>query len=169
MFKAGDAIVHPVRGAGVVERIEERQWHGSTGKYYRIKLLGQPGTSLMVPVSAAETIGLRRAISRSKLKRVWTMLRADAKPLPADHKARYELLNGRLRAGDVFQIAEAVRDMAWRQEREGSLTTQGKRIYEQAMRTLSGEIAAAQGMDMADAEAQVRAKLGEILSSTTTA
>jgi len=169
MFKAGDAIVHPVRGAGVVERIEERQWHGSTGKYYRIKLLGQPGTSLMVPVSAAETIGLRRAMSRSKLKRVWTMLRADAKPLPADHKARYELLNGRLRAGDVFQIAEAVRDMAWRQEREGSLTTQGKRIYEQAMRTLSGEIAAAQGMDMADAEAQVRAKLGEILSSTTTA
>jgi CarD family transcriptional regulator len=168
MFKAGDAIVHPVRGAGVVERIEERQWHGSTDKYYRIKLLGQPGTSLMVPVHAAETIGLRRAISRSKLKQVWSMLRADAKPLPADHKARYELLNGRLRAGDVFQVAEAVRDMAWRQKRAGSLTTQGKRIYEEAMRVLSGEIAASQGMNMADAEAQVRTKLGEILSSTTT-
>ena len=167
MFKAGDAIVHPVRGAGVVERIEERQWHGSTDKYYRIKLLGQPGTSLMVPISAAETIGLRRAISKSKLKRVWTMLRADAKPLPADHKARYELLNGRLRTGDVYQVAEAVRDMAWRQQREGSLTTQGKRIYEEAMRILSGEIAASQGMNMADAEAQVREKLGEILSSST--
>jgi hypothetical protein len=36
------------------------------------------------------------------------------------------------------------------------------------MRILSGEIAASQGMNMADAEAQVRAKLGEILSSTTT-
>jgi RNA polymerase-interacting CarD/CdnL/TRCF family regulator len=96
------------------------------------------------------------------------MLRADAKPLPADHKARYELLNGRLRARDVFQVAEAVRDMAWRQQRVGSLTTQGKRIYEEAMRILSGEIAASQGMNMADAEAQVRAKLGEILSSTIT-
>ena len=168
MFKAGDAIVHPVRGAGVVERIEKQQWHGSTGKYYRIKLLGQPGTSLMVPVSAAETIGLRRAIPRSKLKQVWGVLRTDAKVLPADHKARYELLNGKLHAGDVFQVAEAVRDMAWRQKREGRMTTQGKRIYEEAMRILSGEIAAAQGIDMADAEAQVRARLGEILSSATT-
>ncbi|NIP16022.1 MAG: hypothetical protein GWN66_08620 [Pseudomonas stutzeri] len=68
----------------------------------------------------------------------------------------------------MYQVAEAVRDMAWRQEQEGSLTTQGKRIYEQAMRSLSGEIAAAQGMNMAEAEAQVRAKLREILSSTTT-
>jgi len=122
----------------------------------------------MVPVSAAETIGLRRAMPRSKLKKIWGVLRTDAKALPADHKARYELLNGRLRAGDVFQVAEAVRDMAWRQKQVGSLTTQGKRIYEEAMRILSGEIAASQGIEMADAEAQVRARLGEILSSTTT-
>jgi CarD family transcriptional regulator len=164
MFKAGDAIVHPVRGAGVVERIEERQWHGSTGRYYRIKLLGQPGTRLMVPIDAAESIGLRRAVSRSKLRQVWGVLCADAEALPADHKVRYELLNGKLHAGDVFQVAEAVRDMAWRQKQEGSLTTQGKRIFEEGLRILSGEIAATQGVDMSDAEAQVRGRLGEILS-----
>jgi CarD family transcriptional regulator len=167
MFEAGDAIVHPARGAGVVVRIEERQWHGTSGQYYRIKLLGQPGTSLMIPVGAAETIGLRPAASRSKLDHVWRVLRADPEKLPADHKARYELLNGKLYAGDVLQVAEAVRDMVWRQKQEGSLTTQGKRIYEDGMRILSGEIAASQAIDMADAETQVSEKLAEIVSSDT--
>jgi CarD family transcriptional regulator len=166
MFKAGDAIVHPVRGAGVVVCIEERQWHGSSSLYYRINLLGQSGTSLMVPIDAAETIGLRRAVSPSQLRQVWRVLRADARTLPADHKARYALLYDKLHAGDVFQVAEAVRDMAWRRKRVGNLTTQGKRIYEEGMRILVGEIAAAQGIDLADAEAQVRAKLAESLSAS---
>ena len=165
MFEAGDAIVHPVRGAGVVECIEERQWHGSSDQYYRIRLMGQPGTSLMIPVSAAETIGLRRAVSESRLKKVWQVLRAEPESLPSEHKERYELVNGKLHAGDVLKVAEAVRDMAWRQKREGSLTTQGKRIYEEGMRILSGEIAASQAIDMADAETQVSERLAEVVSA----
>ena len=165
MFQAGDAIVHPVRGAGVVERIEEREWHGSSNQYYRIKLLGQPGTSLMIPVSAAGRIGLRRAASRTRLKQVWRVLGGEPEELPAEHKVRYALLYEKLHAGDVLQVAEAVRDMAWRRKREGNLTTQGKRIYEEGMRILSGEIAASQATEIADAESEVREKLTEILAS----
>ena len=164
MFKAGDAIVHPVRGAGVVVGIEERQWHGSKAQYYRIELLGQPGTSLMIPVDSAETIGVRHAVPQSKLKKVWHVLRADPTTLPADHKTRYQLLYDKLHTGDVIQVAEAVRDMAWRQKNQGSLTTQGKRIYDEGTRILTGELAAAQGIDMADAETQVRDKLHEMLA-----
>jgi len=169
MFKAGDAIIHPVRGAGVVVRIEERQWRGSNDLYYRIKLMGQPSISVMIPISAAETIGLRRAIPQSKLKQVWGVLHAAPGALPTDHKARYKLLEDKLHAGDIFQIAEAVRDMAWQQQREGNLTTMGKRIYEEGMVLLAGEIAVTRGIDLTDAEAQVRAKLGESLLSATAA
>ena len=167
MFKAGDAIIHPVRGAGVVVRVEKRQWRGSNTLYYRIELLGQPGTSLMIPISAAETLGLRRVIPRSKLDRVWRVLRAAPRTLPANHKERYKLLDDRLHTGDVFQVAEVVRDMTWRQQREGSLTTIGKQRYEEGMKILAGEIAAVQGVDLNDAEAQVRTKLRESLSPTT--
>jgi CarD family transcriptional regulator len=163
MFKAGDAIVHPIHGAGVVERVEERQWHGSNNLYYRIKLLGQPGTKLMVPTYAVETLGLRRAIPQSKLKQVWRVLCAAPKRLPTDHKERYKLLDDKLHAGDVFQVAEVVRDMTWRQQRQGNLTTMGKRKYEEGMRFLAGEIAAVQGVDLDDAEAQIQAKLQESL------
>ena len=147
--------------------VEKRQWRGDSALYYRIKLLGQPGTRLMIPVSAAETLGLRRVIPRSKLSKVWHVLRATPKTLPDNHKKRYELLDDKLHAGDVFQVAEVVRDMTWRQQREGSLTTIGKQRYEEGMKILAGEIAAVQGVDLDDAEAQVRAKLMESLSPTT--
>jgi RNA polymerase-interacting CarD/CdnL/TRCF family regulator len=166
MFQAGDAIVHPVRGAGVVVRIEERQWRGSSNLYYRIKLLGQPGSSLIIPISVAETIGMRRAIPRSKLNQVWHVLHADPTTLPDERNERYQLLKDKLHAGDVFQVAGAVRDMAWRQQRGPGLTARGKRIYEEGMMLLAGEIAATQGISVADAEAQIRAELRESLSST---
>jgi CarD family transcriptional regulator len=164
MFKAGDAVIHPVRGAGVVVRVENRQWRGDSALYYRINLLGQPGTRLMIPVSAAETLGLRRVIPRSKLSKVWHVLRATPKTLPDNHKKRYELLDDKLHTGDVFQVAEAVRDMAWRQQREGHLTTMGKQRYEEGMKMLAGELAAVQGVDLDDAETQIRAELMESLS-----
>ena len=167
MFKAGDAIIHPVRGAGVVICVEERQLRGNSALYYRINLLGQPGTRLMIPVSAAETLGLRCVIQQSELKKVWHVLRATPKTLPDNHKKRYELLDDKLHTGDVFQVAEVVRDMTWRQQREGSLTTIGKQRYEEGIKILTGEIAAVQGVDLDDAEAQVRAKLMESLSPTT--
>jgi CarD family transcriptional regulator len=166
MFKAGDAIVHPIRGAGVVERVEERQWRGSSAMYYRINLVGHPGTRLMVPTGAAEELGLRRAIPRSELNKVWHVLLADPRRLPADHKKRYQLLDDKLHTGDIFQVAEVVRDMAWRRQRKGGLTTTGKKRYEEAMRILAGEIAAVQETGVDDAEAQIQAKLLESLSVT---
>ena len=169
MFRAGDPIVHPVRGAGVIVRVEERQWRGRSALYYKIRLLGQRGVTLMVPTDVAETLGLRRAIPQSRLKQVWGVLRADPERLPANHKQRYELLRDKLHAGNVFQVAEVVRDMAWRQEREGRLTTVGRRIYEEGITLLAGEIAATQGVDVADAETQVTAQLGESLSPATAA
>jgi CarD family transcriptional regulator len=167
IFKAGDAIVHPVRGAGVVERIEERQWRGSNDLYYRIKLVNQPRISLMVPISATEKLGLRHVISPSKLYEVWRVLGADPTTLPGDHKERHKLVEEKLHTGDVFQVAEVVRDMAWRQERKGRLTMVGKRRYEEGMQMLAGEIAAAQDVELINAQAQIHAKLAESLSSTT--
>ena len=154
-------MVHPVRGAGVVRGVEERQWRGSDTLYYRIGLLTQPGSSLMVPVPAANDIGLRRAISQSRLKQVWRVLKTDPAQLPTEHKERYQMLEDKLHGGDVLQVAEAVRDMAWRRHRQGKLTTRGKQIYEEGMTLLAGEIAATKGIKLADAQAQVGSRLQE--------
>lgn len=159
LFKTGDAVVHPIRGAGIVMSVEERKWHGGKDRYYRIRLLGHPSTKLMIPTTAARQIGLRRAISKSKLGKLWHVLHSDPRKLPGDHKERYQVLKDRLATGDVFQVAEVVRDMAWRQHRENRLTTVGKQLYKQAIRLLAGEIAVTLGVGFEDAEVEVRQRL----------
>ena len=161
MFKVGDAVVHPIRGAGMIKSIEERDWRGSSTQYYRINLLSQPGSSLMLPIEIAKKTGLRRATPSSRLKQIWSVLRSDPEILPTEHKERYQLLEDKLHAGKVLQVTEAVRDMAWRQQQEGRLTTRGKQMYEEGLTLLAGELAATQGIDLADAETQIKEKLKE--------
>ena len=74
-FKTGDAVFHPVRGAGVVTDIKDRKRDGEKRRYYTIELLGHPGTRVMIPASTAKEVGLRHAMSQAKLKKVWLVLR----------------------------------------------------------------------------------------------
>jgi len=165
MFEVGDAVVHPIRGAGFVTDIEELQRREGNREYYKIELLSQVPTNLMIPVESADSIGLRYAIRQSRLNRVWRVLCASPESLPSNYRARYKVVESKLETGDIFQIAEVVRDMAWRQKQEGSLNTRGKRMYEEGIRLLAGEIAAAQGIDLMDGEAQVRDRVWENLPS----
>jgi CarD family transcriptional regulator len=162
-FQVGDAVVHPVHGAGVVTDIEELERREGSRKYYKIQLMGPVHTSLKIPVQVAKERGLRYAIRRSKLRQVWRVLCAAPKKLPANYKERYQVIESSLRTGKILRIAEAVRDMAWRRERQGKLNTRGKQMYEKGVKLLAGEIAAAQGTGLADAEVQVRTRLWESL------
>jgi len=165
MFDTGDTIVHPTHGVGVVVDIKEREWRGSNSLYYQIDLLGrEPNVCLMIPVEAAERLGLRAAIPSSQLEQLWRVLHSTPEILPTNHKLRYKLLMDKLHAGDVFQIAEVLRDLTWRQQKN-NLTTRGKQVYKDGMTFLAGEIAAAQGIDVTEATTQVRTKLEEIASS----
>jgi CarD family transcriptional regulator len=158
-FKTGDAVVHRVRGAGVVIGTVERQWRGSSETYYRIQLLNSPNCRLMIPASAAEKIGLRHPIPRSKLKQVWAVLLADPRTLPTNHRERHELLAAKLNTRDILRLAEVIRDLAWRQRHRGRLTTRGKQMYKDGMMRLAGEIALVQEIELADAQTEIRTKL----------
>lgn len=159
MFKVGDAVVHPIRGAGVVIGLEELRRSEGVKRYYKIELLAQAGTSLMVPVKSAETRGLRPAIPQSGLSQVWGVLGDKPEDLPSNRKERYRVLDDKLKSGDVLQVSEAVRDMAWWRHKEDGFSTREKRIYQKALALLAGEIAAVQEVKVGEAEAEIRDRL----------
>jgi RNA polymerase-interacting CarD/CdnL/TRCF family regulator len=158
-FHVKDAVVHPNYGTGVITEIKERHILGQGKRYYSIDLLGEPGTTVMVPVGGEERVGLRHPITQKGLSRVWRILRARPEDLPSDHKERYALIQEKLQEGDAFQIAEAVRDLAWRREEKRCLTTVGKRLYETGLGFLASELAVVQGSDVDTAEAQIAERL----------
>jgi CarD family transcriptional regulator len=164
MFEVGDVVVHPIRGAGVVTDIKELQRRGDSKQYYRIRLLTHARTSLMIPVKGATAKGLRRAIKEYRLNRVWHVLCSNPKKLPTDYEARHELLEHKLRSGDLLQVAEATRDLTWRRQEQNGLTWGDRQAYRRGIKLLAGEIAAAQGTGVLDAEAEVRARLWGRLS-----
>jgi CarD family transcriptional regulator len=159
MFKQGDAVVHPARGAGIVTAVEEREIGGTSRRYYMIDLVDGLRTHVMVPVSAEESLGLRAGIGVSQLTRVWRVLRAKPKQLPADYKERNRLLDERLAGGNILDVAAVVRDVTDRERQQGELTIVTKRHLTESMSRLAGEIAAAQGVDRHSAEVQIRARL----------
>jgi len=158
-FQVGETVVHPDYGAGVITEIQERHSLGPSKRYYSIELLGDSQTTVMVALGKEESVGLRKPISRAKLSHLWSILREEPEALPDEHKTRYAVLEGKLQEGDVFQIAEVVRDLAWRREEKHSLTKVGMRLYETSLGFLASELAGVQGSEVDEAEALIAERL----------
>ncbi|MBN1877108.1 MAG: hypothetical protein JXA33_22990 [Anaerolineae bacterium] len=166
MFQIGDAVVHPVNGAGIVTQLQTIGKQNDGLQYYKIEIIGgQNRTFVMMPVKQAESLGLRYAIPEILLERVWQVLRDDPNILPADHKQRYRTLEQKLDTQDILQYAEVVRDLEWRRIKKEHLNIPGRRIYDKALRFLVGELALSQGIKMQEAETQVKNIVARNLST----
>jgi RNA polymerase-interacting CarD/CdnL/TRCF family regulator len=165
MFAVGETVVHPAYGAGVVIDIKAITSLGSQKRrYYSIELLSQPETTVMVAVNDEEKVGLRSPVSEPKLNRIWRIFCAGPATLPSDHNKRYDLLAEKLHNGDILEIAEVLRDLAWRKENRRSLTIRGKRLYDESLELLASELAGAHGSDFEMAEAQISDRLAASLA-----
>ena len=164
-FQVGETVVHPNYGAGVITEIQERHSLGPRKRYYSIELLGDPQTTVMVPLDKEESVGLRQPIPKARLSRLWRILRGEPEVLPDEHKERYAVIEGKLQEGDLFQIAEAVRDLAWRREEKRKLTTVGGRLYETSLGFIASELAGVQGSDVDAAQAQIAERLEASIGS----
>ena len=164
-FQIGETVVHPHYGAGVITEIQERHSLGPTKRYYSIELLADERTTVMVPLDKEESVGLRAPISKARLSRLWRILRGKPEALPDEHKERYAVIEGKLHEGDLFQIAEAVRDLAWRREDKRALTKVGGRLYETGLEFLASELAGVQGSDVDTAQAQIAERLEASIGS----
>ena len=158
MFETGDAVAHPIRGAGTVAGVEEREWHESPVSYYKIELIDPPGTDLWVPASMVEDVGLRRAITPSELDQVWSVLRDAPNTLPENPKERQALLEETVGSGDILQIGGAVRDISWRGQ-HGKLRAASEQLLDRGMKLLTGEVALAQSISLSEARSQIISRL----------
>jgi len=165
-FRVGETVVHPSYGAGVITEIQERHSLGPSKRYYSIRLLSDSQTTVMVALGKEESVGLRQPIPKARLGRLWRILRGAPQALPDEHKERYAVIEDKMQQGDVFQIAEVVRDLAWRREEKRTLTKVGKRLYETGLELLASELAGVQGSDVDTAEAQIAERLGASIAST---
>ncbi|NMB11143.1 MAG: CarD family transcriptional regulator [Firmicutes bacterium] len=157
MFNIGDKVVYPMHGAGVIEAIEEKEVLGQKQKYYIMKLpIGE--MKVMVPMENVEEVGLREIIDRDGVPKVLEVLKGKKSKMSSNWNRRYRANMEKIRTGDIFEVAEVVRNLAIRDAEKG-LSTGEKKMLDNAKQILISELVLAQDAT----EEQIENLLGECL------
>ncbi len=156
-FEVGDSVVYPHHGAGTVVRKEVKDVLGESREYLMIKILHNDMT-VMVPTENASVAGLRRVIDEETLHKVLDLLRASNSDAPMNWSRRFKHNRDKIKTGDIYELAEVVRNLALREHQKG-LSTGEKQMYSRAKKVLSSEMMYALEMD----EAQVEQHLTSVI------
>ena len=164
MFKKGDLILHPQHGAGTVTSIRTCKVGGVRRRYYSIKLVNASGT-LMIPVDQAETTGLRQL--DDDVDRIVSVLREEPEKLAADHRKRQARLTAKIHSGDPKLMAQALRDLVWR-ETDEKLSMGDEQLRNMAQALLAGILALQSDLSFAAADHSLRGSVQQAIQSRTT-
>jgi CarD family transcriptional regulator len=162
-YSVGDKVVHPHHGPGWIAGIEHRELLDGTKRYYVIEVPGQ-GLTVHMPVRKADEVGMRPAMSQSRLPRVLSVLRGRPHPLPEDYRERQEQVWAKLKTGRVIQLARVVRDLSWHRER-AHLTKRDLDYLKQGRDLLAAEMALVSGDAVCDASKLIEAIMTAAVAS----
>jgi CarD family transcriptional regulator len=138
-FRVGDKVVYPHHGAAVIESTIERDVGGEMRKYWVLRL-SYGDLTLMVPTDGTEEVGLRGVVPKSELESVFTVLRSKKQaPTPSNWSRRFKSHVEKLRSGDIYQVAEVVRNLSNRDKTKG-LSAGEKRMLTRARQILVSEL-----------------------------
>ena len=157
-FEVGDNVVYPHHGAGVVAKREARDMMGESRDYLTIKILHNDMT-VMVPADNAHLAGLRRVIG---------VLTGEVSEMPKNWNRRFKYNREKIKTGDVYELAEVVRNLAIREHEKG-LSTGEKQMYTRAKKILASEFMYALDKDEDGAEEYIDELLEERFGAKATA
>jgi len=151
LYQVGDKVVYPHHGAGKIVRIDQKDILGQSRDYLTIQILHNDMT-VMVPVENADRAGLRKVVDAGVTDEVLEVLSGDPTKMPKNWSRRYKHNRDKLKTGDIFEVAEVVRNLAIRHADKG-LSTGEKQMFTKAKRILASELMYARDFNEEEATA----------------
>ncbi len=149
-FNVGDKVVYPHHGAAVVERRETKKAFGEEREYLVLRL-AYGDLTLMVPTENTDDVGLREVINDEEVEEVFAVLGKKEARMPTNWSRRYKNHVEKLKSGDIYQVAEVVRNLSIRDKDKG-LSAGEKRMLIRARQILVSELTFAIGVSEEEAE-----------------
>ena len=138
MFNVGDKVVYPMHGAGVIEAIEEKEILGALKRYYIMNIpIGD--MKVMIPMDNVDQVGLREVIDTNGVEQVYSILRDVHSKMSTNWNRRYRANMEKIKSGDIYQVAEVVRNLMLR-EMEKGLSTGERKMLDSARQILTSEL-----------------------------
>lgn len=151
-FDVGDKVVYPHHGAATIERREKIHAFGEKREYLVLKL-AYGDLTLKVPTDNTDGVGLREIINHEEVEEVFAVLRKKEARMPMNWSRRFKNHVEKLKSGDVYQVAEVVRNLSLRDAEKG-LSAGEKRMLARARQILVSELTFA--IDVSEDEAERR-------------
>jgi CarD family transcriptional regulator len=148
-FQIGDKVVYPHHGAAIIKSMEEKEFQGEKKQYYILRL-AYGDLTLMVPTDNTDGVGIRDVIAQDELEKVFKVLRSKECRMPTNWSRRFKTHVEKLRSGDIYQVAEVVRNLA-RREADKGLSAGEKRMLTKARQILISEVTFAANVDEIEA------------------
>ena len=149
-FKKGDTVIYPQHGACIVHGTKKMTVYGETAEYLILKTVINEMT-LSVPVGKTDEVGVRMPVNADELEDLVSVLSKPDPRVPSNWSRRFKNHQEKLKSGDVYQVAEVVRNLAAR-NRDAALSAAERTMYERARINLVSEISPALGVSNEDAE-----------------
>ena len=156
MYNVGDKIVYPMHGAGVIDSIEEKEILGEKQSYYILKMPGE--VKVMVPISTAEQHGIRNVIDKTEAAKVINVLEQDETEMEKNWNKRYRDNMDKMKSGNIYEIADVVRNLSFKQKEKG-LSTGEKKMLNNAKQILVSELVLAEHASQDDVEKLIDNKI----------
>ena len=154
MFSIGDKVVYPMHGAGVIEAIEEKEILGDTKKYYVINIpIGD--MKVMIPLDKVTRVGLREIIDEEGVMQVISVLQDKHSAMSTNWNRRYRANMEKIKSGNIYEVAEVVRNLMVR-ERDKGLSTGERKMLECAKQILVSELVLARGVQVEEIEGMLQ-------------
>ncbi|MBT3550291.1 MAG: CarD family transcriptional regulator [Rhodospirillaceae bacterium] len=156
-FKAGEYVVYPTHGVGLVTGIEKETIAGHNLRLV-VVTFDNDRMTLRVPTDKMDSSGLRKVSSKKIMDDAVTTLKGKAKVKRTMWSRRAQEYEAKINSGDPISIAEVVRDL-FRNVGQPDQSFSERQIYEVALERLAGEFAAVDGVDKEKATEKIETVL----------
>ncbi len=159
MFRVGDKIVHPMHGAGVIDRIVSEKKNGIVREYYLMKL-PMGGMLVMIPTNHCEEIGVRPVVCIEEANRVIASMPEIEVDMTQNWNRRYRENIMRLKSGNLIEVAKVVKGLMLREEDRG-LSTGERKMLHSAKQILISEIVLSLSSSYEEVEERINLALAQ--------
>lgn len=140
-FEIGQQVIYPNHGIGTIERIGQQQFDGGDSLSMYEMRLAYNNSTIRVPVSNADEIGLRLPVSLSDCEILLNTLSEDFSTIPADWKVRHRDYSEKVKRGELFEVADVLKKLTYL-SRQKPLSFREQRLLEKARYLVISELAA---------------------------
>jgi CarD family transcriptional regulator len=142
-FQIGEKVVYPNQGVGTIENISTRSFGTAFEKFYLLRFACS--MTVLVPLSNAANIGLRRITKDREISRILSYLAIGWCSTNPDWKVRFKENTDKMQSGDLLKAAEVFKGLV-QLHLDKPLSFREKKMLDRARHMLVSEISIARGV-----------------------